>query len=95
MLFIGHTSSTKLLGEHYESVVKEVKKCEGLDVWPVGLFFIELVDIEALGHVVIYSYFFKTRFEGGSTETHKSNYYLIYGRSPRQQKKTLRDSENV
>ena len=28
--FIDHTSSTKLLGKHYGSVVKEVKKCEGL-----------------------------------------------------------------
>ena len=62
---------------------KKLKSVRVCDVWPVGLFFIELVDIEALGHVVIYSYFFKTRFEGGSTKTHKSNYYLIYGRSPR------------
>ena len=52
-----------------EVLSKKLKSVRVCDVWPVGLFFIEVADIEALGHVVIYSYFIKTRFDGGSTKT--------------------------
>ena len=57
-----------------EVLSKKLKSVRVCDVWPVGLFFIEVADIEALGHVVIYSYFIKTRFDGGSTKTPKSTY---------------------